>query len=825
MRNVPPTVRAGRTGIANTISILTPSPRLNIPASLAVLAALVVLGPTGQAVSQSVVGFARPALSVAESDGAARLVVSLSRAAETAVSVDYSTSDGSGRDGISYNAVAGTLQFAPGETNRQVIVPIINDGFAQGTKTFRVLLKTPSEGAVLGSITNVNVSVRENDVGIQFVSATFSVREGDGAAEIGITRTEDGRQRVTVDIATTDMTAKSSLDYTGVSTSLTFAPWEVWKVVRVPILNNALKQTSRTFGVTLANATGASIGRQNVSVVNIADDDQGFRLEAASTTVGEEAGTVRIVVLRGTDDADSSASIDVATLDQTAQSGVDYLGATNRLVFGPGEVRQFLDVPILNDGVKESVESFRVCLGNPSADASVSTPFCGTVEIVDNDPQLGFEQPRYTNPWGGATELALTVVRGSDADMGPLTVDYFTADGTAQAGIDYQAASGTLRFEEHNMIQAVRIPVLANRPALGKKTFHVILSNPSNGAGLGRAVASADIEGSFLTVAPLFDCDLEIQRGARSHVLTWMGDGPLQRSDAPSGPWQILERRQSPVRIESSEVAGFYRIQNPRPVQVFVPSKYDGHSPLPLVIALHGLPSSGAEMERYLRLLPLAEARDFLYCFPDGLNVRDGHGWNAYFSSAAEASYYSYTWSDDVAFLKSLIQQVAQEFALDRKRVYLVGHSNGGGMAHRTAALCPDLIAGVASLAGNPVNFNPPPASPVNILQIHGTADGTVTYGDRSRSDPNRPVFPGAQHIGLIWAELNGAKNPETEPAPSMDLDRSLPGLDAIVTRWTDAPSGGAVEIWTISNGSHQPNISVDFSARMIDWLLAHPKP
>lgn len=760
-----------------------------------------------------------------ESDGVARISISRNSVVESAASVEYSTIDGTAMEGLHYIAAYGTLHFAPGDTNLHVVLPLLNDGFAHGTKMFHVLLKNPSDGAVLGAITNTNVAIRDNDIGIQFVSASFSAGEGDGAAHIGITRTEDGRQMVAVDIGTSDMTAQNGVDYTGIATRLTFEPWEVWKIVSIPILNNGLKQATRSFRVTLANATGASLGPQSAALVAITDDDQGFRFEAARATLGEEAGTLWIAVLRGTDAASSRASVEVATRDQTARSGADYLGVTNTLVFAPGETRQFLEVPILNDGLKEATESFQVCLSHPSAGTAVQAPSCFAVEIVDNDPQLGFEQSRYTNSWGGPAEVAFTIVRGSDMDLAPVTVEFATADGTARAGIDYTKESGTVRFEENETTKVLRILVLANRSASGRKTFQVTLSNPSTGTDLGLALASASIDGSLATVAPLFDPDLAVQRDSSSHIVTWSGNGLLQRSDAPSGPWQTLDRRRSPFRVESPGTSGFYRIQNPRPVQLYVPSKYDGKTELPLVIALHGLPGSGAQIERYLGLTPLAEARSFFYCFPEGLNVRDGQGWNAYFSSAAEASYYSYTWSDDAAFLKALIEQVAQGFALDRKKVYLIGHSNGGGMAHRTAARYPELVAAVASLAGNPVNFNPPPVSPVNILQIHGTADEVVSYTDRSRTEPNRPIFPGAQHVGHIWARLNGARNPETEPAPSMDLDGSLPGLDTIITRWTDAPPGGAVEVWTVNNGRHELNLSVDSSARVIDWLLAHPKP
>jgi len=168
---------------------------------------------------------------------------------------------------------------------------------------------------------------------------------------------------------------------------------------------------------------------------------------------------------------------------------------------------------------------------------------------------------------------------------------------------------------------------------------------------------------------------------------------------------------------------------------------------------------------------------------------------------------------------------------LDRKRVYLVGHSNGGAMAYWMACESADLLAGVAGLAGmDMLDWRTcRPSEPVNILHIHGTADETRHYWGGAHTYPsalwNTPAYVGAvQHV-QTWAGYNGASNPGTDPGPSMDLDLAVPGLDTVVTRYTTYPPGGSVELWTINGGGHIPTLSSEFSPRVIDWLLAHPKP
>jgi len=58
-----------------------------------------------------------------------------------------------------------------------------------------------------------------------------------------------------------------------------------------------------------------------------------------------------------------------------------------------------------------------------------------------------------------------------------------------------------------------------------------------------------------------------------------------------------------------------------------------------------------------------------------------------------------------------------------------------------------------------------------------------------------------------------------------MDIDLNVPGLETVVTRYAVHPPGGAVELWAAGGASHAPTLAPDFSQRVVDWLLAHPKP
>jgi len=223
-----------------------------------------------------------------------------------------------------------------------------------------------------------------------------------------------------------------------------------------------------------------------------------------------------------------------------------------------------------------------------------------------------------------------------------------------------------------------------------------------------------------------------------------------------------------------------------------------------------------------MQFLPLSEARGFFYCYPDGTLDADGYrGWNS--DPVPNDCLHPGSRVDDIAFLRSLINEIIRTQGADPLQVYLIGHSNGGDMAYRMAHDESALIAGIASLAGPDRAAETVPSEPVNILYIIGTADD---FYNGTTDIAGCPVtVPPAMTIVERWAAINGATGLQTEVQPSMDLVGDVPGLDTIVTRYTNAPAGGAVELWTIQGGTHAPPLTSAFAPAVADWLLSHPRP
>ena len=257
-----------------------------------------------------------------------------------------------------------------------------------------------------------------------------------------------------------------------------------------------------------------------------------------------------------------------------------------------------------------------------------------------------------------------------------------------------------------------------------------------------------------------------------------------------------------------------------RPFDVFAPSSYSPDTAMPLVVLLHGFGASGAIQEAYFQLQPLAEERGFLYVHPDGTINSIGRAfWNA-----TDACCGFDSTVDDSAYLLALIDKVQDDFNVDPKRIYLVGHSNGGFMSYRMACDHADKIAAIASLAGatflDESKCNP--SEPVSVLQIHGTADGIIPYGGGSIFGNGHPSAPATV---ATWAGYDGCATAGDEVSNALDLDANLAGAETSTLVYESCPSGVDVELWTIDGGAHIPARTAEMSIGIIDFLFAHPKP
>ncbi len=443
---------------------------------------------------------ALPALSLApagagEGDGSVRFTLRLDPPSGRPVQVQARTDDGSARAGLDYAALAPlSVTFAPGETERTVAVSILEDALFEADETFTLSLSAP-QGATLGQPAALG-TIRDNDAppNLGSVSASVSVSEGaDGAnTQASITLTTDAPSGLPVTVAwnTASGTATAGQDFVAVNSgTATIPPGETSTSISVTILDDALDEGEETFTVALGAVANASPSIAGVAVI-ISDDDPLPTLSAASAQLSEGDQGARVEPIRLRLDAPSGrdASLRVRTVPGTAQPGEDYIEFDSIFTINEGET--FIDVPLtlLGDATDEAHETLTLAFSEP---VNVALPALGpTITLLNDDGAPTLSAADITAGEGdGAAIFAVQLLPPSGQQV---TVRWATEDGTAAAGQDFEAASGTLTFAPGQTRQEVLIALLDDALHEGEERFALRLSDPVN-AVLSAEGASASV--------------------------------------------------------------------------------------------------------------------------------------------------------------------------------------------------------------------------------------------------------------------------------------------------------------------------------------------
>jgi polyhydroxybutyrate depolymerase len=241
-----------------------------------------------------------------------------------------------------------------------------------------------------------------------------------------------------------------------------------------------------------------------------------------------------------------------------------------------------------------------------------------------------------------------------------------------------------------------------------------------------------------------------------------------------------------------------------RTYTVYIPDIYDGTSPVPLVINMHGLGSNAQEQMIYGNFTAIADTANFIVVHPNG--TEDDQGitfWNA-FSSAG---------IDDVGFLSAMIDEVSSSYNIDENCIYSTGMSNGGFMSYYLACNLSNRIAAIASVTGTMVIGLPEICNaqhPTPVMQIHGTSDGVVPYNGSIIFEPIDDVI---EH----WVSFNNC-NPSGEFAEVPDIVSS-DDCTAEHYVYSEGDLGSSVELYKVLGGDHSwPGAIINLNVTNMDF-------
>ncbi len=314
----------------------------------------------------------------------AAVPVRLSCGASVPVEVDYLTSDGTATSPGDYQATVGTLVFQPGETSKDVMVPVMGDTLTEGNETFLLSLVSP-ENAGIADAQGI-ATILEDEVWISI--ADVSLVEGDSGvrqAVFPLTLSGPIDQPVTVEYQTEASTATAGSDFAPIAGRLTFAPGQTAKTLAVDVVTDTAPEPDEKFKLNLHGPVNATIMRGQATAT-IVTDDLGITVGDAAVVEGN-AGTVAATFTVRLNAASTVAvSVGYATRAASAMAGSDFTATAGTLTFQPGETTKTIGVSVLGDSQQEAGETFYLDLSNPVNATLVDGEGLGVIGDDDGCP-------------------------------------------------------------------------------------------------------------------------------------------------------------------------------------------------------------------------------------------------------------------------------------------------------------------------------------------------------------------------------------------------------------------------------------------------------
>jgi uncharacterized delta-60 repeat protein len=401
--------------------------------------------------------------------------------------VNFLIVGGSASSGSDYEAVNQTVIFNPGVTNVVVNIPILNNPNPEGNLTVLMAI-TNAAGSMLAAPTNATltiVDIVDSPGELSFVSPTYSVTEGGGTGYTNVTitvqRTLGSVGTVSVDYSTLDGSAASGTKYQPTNGVLTFADGETSKSFFVGVRNTTTAEGPETFSVYLYGLQGsATLVDPTNTVVTILNTNIGIAFASAANAYTEPSGLVDGNLLLSVvryNNTNGTTTVNYATTNGSAVSPTDFVGTNGTLTFYPGDTVKNIAITTVHDANITGDLQFTVGLSSPGAGAQLTYP--SYTVVTDHDADAGISL--YTNAASVYRNAGYVyiIVTNSNPAVEPFTVNYATSDGSALAGTDYTAVSGTLSFTNAAIYNYFAVPILLNNAVQTNRQFTVSLSSPT----------------------------------------------------------------------------------------------------------------------------------------------------------------------------------------------------------------------------------------------------------------------------------------------------------------------------------------------------------
>lgn len=421
---------------------------------------------------------------VNEATGTVDLTVTLNKAVDTSITVDYATTSQNADAITDYIAQSGTLTFAAGELSKTITVPIVDSDQVEDTEIFLVDLSNIQAAGrdVLFLDSQAKVTITDDDQAKISID-DITVNEGADTATLTVSLDKPVDTDISVDFGTAESSAKDSTDYQSTAGSINFSAGELSHTITIPLVDSDLVEGDEVFLVNLSNiqSTLNVIFGDNQAEVTIQDNDQ------ATVTINDitvnENDEFAVLTVSLDQIVDYAVRVYYSTADQSAIQSEDYPNTSSYEVIQAGTLTTLISIPLseYHTGFVEYNETFLVNLtGIVSYGRDVIfTDDQAEVTIIDDDQARISIDDVSEDEAAGTVTLTVSLDQPVDTSV---TVDYTTADQSASSPDDYLSQFGSLTFNLGEQSKTITVSIYNSLIIEGDETFLVNLSNiQSNG--------------------------------------------------------------------------------------------------------------------------------------------------------------------------------------------------------------------------------------------------------------------------------------------------------------------------------------------------------
>ncbi|MEB1550168.1 putative Ig domain-containing protein [Xanthomonas campestris pv. campestris] len=445
-----------------------------------------------------------PASRNEDSGAALTYTVTLSQTSNSATTVNIASS-GTATSGGDYTGAVGSVVVPANTTTATFPITPIADGTVEADETV-IMSVVSGSGYGIGSPSSATATILNDDVPSASIAVSPASVSEDGATNLVYTVTLDQAPVNATSVAfSVGGSATSGTDYAAVSSPLVIAAGQTTGTITINPTADSIVEPDETVVISLASGSGYSVGSPDSATGTIANDDvPSLSINDVSLNEGN-AGTsnATFTVSLSQPAGAGGVSFDIATADGSATAGVDYVASSlTGQTIPAGSSSATFTVLVNGDTLSEPNETFFVNVSNVSGAGVSDAQGQGTIVNDDALPSLSIDDVSVNEGNSGTTTATFTVTL-SAASGQTVSVNYASADGTATAGSDYVARSGTLTFAPGTTAQGVAITVNGDTAVEPNETFSVALSGVSN-ASIARATGTGTIinDDAVVTVGP-----------------------------------------------------------------------------------------------------------------------------------------------------------------------------------------------------------------------------------------------------------------------------------------------------------------------------------